>query len=42
MVEVFSMNDTKAADKPCSRAVFDIQLTSIDYLGPDTLIASDV
>ena len=42
MIEVYSMSDPRAADRPCARAIFDVTLTSVDYLGEHTLIASDI
>ena len=42
LLEVFNVNDESAADLPCSFSVFDIQLTSVAFIGVDSLVASDV
>jgi protein MAK11 len=42
MIEVYNVNDASGAELPCSRAVFDVQLTSIDFIGESSIVASDI
>ena len=41
LIEVYNVNDESGAELPCSHAVFDIQLTSFDFISPTTIVASD-
>lgn len=41
LLEVYNVDDATGADKPCSLAVYDIQLTSLAFVSDDSLVLSD-
>jgi WD40 repeat protein len=42
LVEVYNVNDEQGAEKACSTAVFDVQLTSLAFISQNSIIVSDI